>query len=229
MAVPGGKAARVIAGQIVRDITDESLARLPAEAELLKRYQVSRPSLREGMRLLEMYGVITLKPGPGGGAIVNQVASREFASTSSLYYNILGLTLRDLMQTRLHLEPLMARLAAERVKDGTSWDSAEDDAELDTQTARSNFHLAVARFAGDPILVLFAHALRDITLDVLHRERLPSVAGPELGISHDQIEEAIRNGQPMKSESLMREHVQAYLDYIQQNAPHLLNQVIDWA
>ena len=67
MKVVGRKTARLVAGQIVQDIGTEGLTRLPSEAELLERYEVSRPSLREALRILEMYGVISIRPGPGGG------------------------------------------------------------------------------------------------------------------------------------------------------------------
>lgn len=231
MALAGGKTARVVAGQIVRDITADGLTRLPAEADLIPRYGVSRPSLREAMRLLEMYGVITLKPGPGGGAIVNQVASREFAATTSLYFHVLGLTLQDLMNTRQRIEPLMARLAAEKVRAGSQWHPistlpTHDD---DPRTERPNFHLAVAKFAGDPILVLFAHALRDITVDVFGATRLPKVAAAELGVSHADIESSIEKGRPAKAEELMRRHTEDYTALLETHFPHLLSQVIDWS
>ncbi|WP_231743271.1 FadR/GntR family transcriptional regulator [Mycobacterium sp. GA-2829] len=230
MALAGGKAARVVAGQIVRDITAEKLARLPAESALLTRYGVSRPSLREAMRLLEMYGVITLKPGPGGGAVVNQVASQEFATSTSLYFHLLGLTVGDLLQTRLNLEPLMARMAAQKVKDGGVWQYTESDATPDdgSRVQRSEFHLAIAELAGDPILVLFAHALRDITVHALTEDRLRTVTMSDLTVSHEEIEAAIAAGQPAKAERLMRTHTQDFIELLRMHVPHLLKQVIDW-
>ncbi|MFG3525103.1 FadR/GntR family transcriptional regulator [Nocardia nova] len=228
MKVVGGKTARVVAGDIVRDITARGLERLPAESELLKKYKVSRPSLREALRMLEMHGVITLKPGPGGGAIVNPVAGEEFATSSSLYFHLLGLTLRDLLNTRLHLEPLMARLAAEAVAAGTPWVELDTAAENSSVADdHSNFHLSVAEFAGDPVLVLIGHAVRDITIDIFNEERVPSL-GDQLAISHTQIREAIAKGSAAKAEKLMRGHLEEYVSLLENNYPHLLNQVIDW-
>lgn len=230
MALAGGKAARVVAGQIVRDITSEGLSRLPQEAELLTKYGVSRPSLREAMRLLEMYGVITLKPGPGGGALVNRVASQEFAATTTLYFHVLGLTLADLMRTRIRLEPLMARLAADRVRAGKPWGPDPEDSSVpaDPREVRPNFHLAVAKHAGDPILLLFAHALRDITVDVFGDEKFAEMGGREGAVSHAEIADAIGRGRPARAEALMRTHTEDYLSLLEEHVPHLLKQVIDW-
>ena len=64
------KASERVAQEIVRDIVRRGLEtgdRLPLEAAMVEEYGVSRTSLREALRLLEVQGLISLKPGPGGG------------------------------------------------------------------------------------------------------------------------------------------------------------------
>ncbi|MEU2006672.1 FadR/GntR family transcriptional regulator [Rhodococcus sp. NPDC019627] len=222
MKVVGRKTARLVAGRIVQDIGDEGLSRLPSEAELLERYEVSRPSLREALRILEMYGVISIRPGPGGGTRVNQVASSQFASASSLYFHLLGLTLRNVLNTRLQVEPLMARLASERVKSGIPWDPEEADGD---NAESGSFHFSVARFTGDPILLLFADGLRSIYVDESADEKIPR---EELPVSHDQIADAIKSGDSEKAERLMRDHIRSYVDALEKNCPEVLDQVVDW-
>jgi DNA-binding FadR family transcriptional regulator len=221
----GKKAARVIAGQVVNDITAEHLDRLPSEAELLKRYPVSRPTLREALRILEMYGVISLKTGPGGGAIVNAVASHQFANSSSLYFHLLQLTLRDLMSTRTRLEPFMARLAAERVARG----------EIDAHAAAGNLavgdddvHVRIARLSGDPILLLVAQALRDIFSDKSTMERVRKDLAAAVSPSHAMVEKAVLSGAAYDAERLMREHLGDYISKVEEHYPNLLDEVIDW-
>jgi DNA-binding FadR family transcriptional regulator len=228
MKVVGRKTARLVAGRIVQDIVTEGLSRLPSEAELLERYGVSRPSLREALRILEMYGVISIRPGPGGGTRVNQVASSQFASASSLYFHLLGLTLRNVLNTRLQMEPLIARLASERVKSGASW--APDGAEGKEDAESGSFHLSVARFTGDPILLLFADGLRSIYVDESADEKIPREKIPrhEVTVSHDQIADAIRSGDSEKSERLMRDHIRSYFEALEKYCPEVLDQVVDW-
>ncbi|MBM3346797.1 MAG: FadR family transcriptional regulator, partial [Betaproteobacteria bacterium] len=65
----GVKAAVSVALDIARDITAQRLKagdKLPREAELLAHYGVSRASLREGVRILEVQGLLSIRPGPGG-------------------------------------------------------------------------------------------------------------------------------------------------------------------
>ena len=64
------KTAMIVARRIVRDIDRLSLQpgdKLPPERVMLEEYQVGRGTLRESLRFLELQGIISLKPGPGGG------------------------------------------------------------------------------------------------------------------------------------------------------------------
>jgi GntR family transcriptional repressor for pyruvate dehydrogenase complex len=63
------KTAMIVARRIVRDIDRLSLGpgdKLPPERVMLEEYQVGRGTLRESLRFLELQGIISLKPGPGG-------------------------------------------------------------------------------------------------------------------------------------------------------------------
>lgn len=62
------KAAERTAQRIVQDIAERDLAagdRLAPEATMLKTYKVSRGTLREALRLLEVQGLVVMKSGPG--------------------------------------------------------------------------------------------------------------------------------------------------------------------
>src|SRR5215204_5074996 len=76
------KVSEVVAREILSEITEQDLqpgAKLGPESEMLERYDIGRSSLREALRILEVYGVITIKPGPGGGPVVRRLSSRDFA------------------------------------------------------------------------------------------------------------------------------------------------------
>ena len=93
------KTAEHVALAIVHDIVAGGMAtgdRLPSEAAMLTQYRVSRSSLREGLRLLEVQGLITLKPGPVGGAVVGTVDPRNLARISTLYLHLGGAHYREL-------------------------------------------------------------------------------------------------------------------------------------
>src|SRR5687768_6499818 len=76
------KTSEVVAMQIVRDIVDRGLVegdRLPLEAAMVRQYRVSRASLREALRLLEVQGLISLRPGRGGGPAVGAADPQHLA------------------------------------------------------------------------------------------------------------------------------------------------------
>ncbi|QHE72452.1 hypothetical protein GFS60_06093 [Rhodococcus sp. WAY2] len=83
----------------------------------------------------------------------------------------------------------------------------------------------MARFTGDPILLLFADGLRSIYVDESADEKIPR---EELPVSHDQIADAIKSGDSEKAERLMRDHIRSYVDALEKNCPEVLDQVVDW-
>src|SRR5579863_6955728 len=108
-----------ISETIARDILDDIVVRkllpgtmLSSEAVMLDRYGVGRASLREALRLLEIYGLIKIKPGPRGGPVVAEVTSSDLGRSATFYFHAVGATFADLLSARLAIEPMMAGLAA---------------------------------------------------------------------------------------------------------------------
>ena len=61
--------AEHVAEQLLERIIDSRLkpgSTFSTEAELLEQFNVSRPTLRESLKLLESQGVLERRPGPGG-------------------------------------------------------------------------------------------------------------------------------------------------------------------
>ena len=113
------KVAEKVAKLIIADIIENDLQPgmvLPSEALMLEQYEVGRASLREAIRLLEVYGVLRIKAGPRGGPVIRQLRVQDFGRSASLHFQLRGGTINDLLEGRLVLEPMMARMAAERIE-----------------------------------------------------------------------------------------------------------------
>lgn len=111
------KTAELIAthlrGQIVRGEL-KSGQTLPPETQLMEQYGVSRPTLREAFRILEVESLISVRRGSRGGA---QVMTPDPAVTTravGLLLQINGTTIGDVYQARMVAEPACARLLAKR-------------------------------------------------------------------------------------------------------------------
>jgi DNA-binding FadR family transcriptional regulator len=114
------KTAALTARRIVSDIEDEHLKpgdRLPSERLMLEQYAVSRGTLREALRFLELQGVISLRPGPGGGPMLEEPEAWHLATTLVLALQFRDAPFRVILEARQALEPLMAALAASKISE----------------------------------------------------------------------------------------------------------------
>ena len=84
---------------------------------MLERYQTGRGTLREALRFLEFQGVLTLKPGPGGGPILLKPDAGNLSSTLVLLMQMNQAPFKEIVQVRSAIEPMISMLAAEVMTD----------------------------------------------------------------------------------------------------------------
>src|SRR4051794_2304100 len=109
------KTSESVARDIVHDIVEQQLETgdsLPSEAVMLEHYGVSRESLREALRLLEVQGLISIRRGPGGGPIVGTVDPANLGRVSTLFFYMSGATYDELFEAWVIGDSVMAELAA---------------------------------------------------------------------------------------------------------------------
>src|SRR4051794_14541226 len=109
------KTSESVARDIVHDIVEQQLETgdsLPSEAVMLEHYGVSRESLREALRLLEVQGLISIRRGPGGGPIVGTVDPANLGRVSTLFFYMAGATYRELFEAWVVGESTLAEMAA---------------------------------------------------------------------------------------------------------------------
>ncbi|MCT2584214.1 FadR/GntR family transcriptional regulator [Actinophytocola gossypii] len=231
----GDKVSEAIARDIVRRIGAEGMApgtQLPPEAKMLEEYRVGRGSLREALRILEVHGLISIKPGPRGGPTVDQVHTRNFGRMASLYFQMEGMTFRELLEARSIMEPMLARAAAERHEPGLADELARFDGvvrgEDEYLRLAGDFHELVAVLSGNRILALFGQSLADVLRDRLHDALFPKSRRREILGVHSDIGRAIVAGDGDLAERLMRAHMEDYVAQVKRRHPGLVQEVVDW-
>ncbi|ADP81317.1 regulatory protein GntR HTH [Pseudofrankia inefficax] len=115
MAVP--RVAEAVAGVLRSRIVNGELADgdlLPKQDDLMAEFGIARASLREVMRILETEGLVTVRRGNIGGAVVHAPDAGGAAYQLGLVMQSHRVTLADVSTALLNLEPLCARLAAGR-------------------------------------------------------------------------------------------------------------------
>ena len=234
------KVSEVVARSIVQDIASRDLqpgTMLPPESVMLERYRVGRASLREGLRILEIQGLITIKPGPGGGPVVGQANSRDFGRMATLHYQAVGATFRELVEARLIIEPLMAGLAAAtrnrqlldelRIMSDRTREGLQDDFEY--SSSASDFHGAMAGASGNRILDLFGKSLKDAYSERIRSSFIfPLEARQRVQEDHEAIIAAIEEGDADKARKLMTEHMEEFAGFVAERYPGLMDEVVDW-
>lgn len=193
--------------------------RLPSERDLAAALQISRPTLREAVRVLSEAGVLEVRTGSTGGIFVasDYVPLALLRSKSDLRLGEVA----GVLEARRLIEPRVAQLAAvnareddfahlQRILDAHKALLAEGDVldnedrflQLDTQ-----FHLRIARATGNSTIVsLMRNLLRrlEIARDIALHE--PPVAQEVIDI-HERTLAAIRSADHDRIERVMDEHL----------------------
>jgi DNA-binding FadR family transcriptional regulator len=233
------KTSEAVARDVVHDIVTAGLKPgdgLPAEAAMLEQYRVSRESLREGLRLLEVQGLITIRRGPGGGPMVGTVDPANLGRVSTLFYHLAGATYRELFEAWVFAESLLAERAARhpdaalrKERMAPYQDGASDDEPIDEYVqSHAGFHVAVGSLASNRVLEL---SLLTMGLIVSHHVPLaydPRALRATLNREHHAIADAIVAGRPKRAQELMRAHIQAVADITTEAMGPLVEDFIEW-
>ncbi len=229
------KASERVALDIVHDIVAQGLQagdRLPLEAAMVEQYDVSRASLREALRLLEVQGLIRLKPGPGGGPVVGSVKASHLARTATLYFHLDSSTYGQLMATQVLLEPLCAQLAARNPESRDAmtpfFDVPDIESEVSYRAHTSAFHNEVYRLSANPVLALVTSAITSIVADHVVATMDPVELREAIVDEHAALARAIARGHADRAARLMAAHFQAQYDYYGAYWPSRLHELIEW-
>ena len=149
------------------EIADGSI--LPKEDQLLLEFPVSKPSLREAMRILEAEGLLRVRRGKLGGAVVRRPNAVNVAYTVGLVLGSQEVGLSDVGNALLQVEPACVGLCAQRADRGTAVVpqlrrvhaeavEAVEDLLLVTSASR-RFHESLVSLCGNQTMIILAGAL----------------------------------------------------------------------
>lgn len=220
------KASDVLAGELRERILSGELVEgtpLPAERELVRQTQMSRATVREALRILEVQNLVRVKAGRAGGAFVQRPTTKSMANSVSMLIRGRHIKLVDLMETREALEPFCAELAARNRTDEdlTRLDRANEaiadpTADLD-QFLRANldWHVGVAMASHNELLIGFMIALSQaIYAGTENAAFVDTEVRMVTGQAHRAITTAIRHRDATAAGRRMRRHVHTYADAV---------------
>jgi len=195
--------------------------RLPPERELAERFGLSRNTVREALRALEMSGLLELRKGATGGAFIREGQSDAVISGFNDLYRLGYILPDDLAEARLIVGTEIARLACQRATeeelaalddnlDASDIAAAKGDDALRLQV-NLNFHALMARAARNPVLIILIDALNDIHQRLL-RVMIPA-ENTQIVAARRRIVCYLRDRDEDGAVSALREHLIALRKY----------------
>jgi DNA-binding FadR family transcriptional regulator len=216
-------------GQIIRQLEQAILRgnlavgdKLPSERELQGMLEVSRNTLREGLRVLEQKGLVEIRKGRKGGIFVKEISAGPMSESLELFVRSQRVTMEDISEFRQDLEGLLACRAAEKAGAAGVGQLLSLLAQAETAAAvgpgqwevvmelDKEIHLTLARIGGNPVHCFFLQTVHNnlhyghISALLPRDEAMVASTLAELKV----IIEAVAAGDGERAERLTRLHVQ---------------------
>lgn len=172
------KLAHIVADRLRRRIVTGELkpgSNLPSEAQLMEQFRISRPALREALRVLEAEALISIGRGTRSGATILEPSMESVAQYGTFYLVANGTTLTEIHEARSLIEPSVVALLAQApdqariaqlrqcVASGRAALAAEDFKRA--MLAANEFHELLIHFSDNKALALLVGLLHDVAVD----------------------------------------------------------------
>ncbi len=189
--------------------------KLPAERDLAVRLTVSRTALREALRALEQAGLVSIRKGPSGGAFIREPDHGLVRTSLGTLIELGRVSMHDLTEARLIVEPMLARLAATR-RTRRDLRALADTIEREKREGHVSgspihhyqFHRILARAAKNPVIESTLNAVIDLLIGLLDlRARRRQEIARDTAF-HRRLLAVIDAGDAGQAEKVMRQHIE---------------------
>lgn len=220
------RVAEIVASRLRDEILSGRLKEgdvLPSQESLFQEFGVSPPALREAIHILETDGLISVRRGNVGGAVINRPSAARTAHMIGMVLQTRASTPADVSEALLHLEPICAGMCASR-EDRMTEVVPHLQAEIDLQTEQFDdlsryvpnarrFHEALVSRCGNEPMILLIGSLEVIWSthessvwsddDVNHKTMRAALR------DHQRLLDAIRDGNSNRAVRLAQDHLAA--------------------
>ena len=172
------KVSQNIVDQIRKAIFNGTLKpgdKLPSDKELIDNFGVSKGSVREALRSLEVLGLLEIRKGALGGAFVTEVDTKKAKQGFSNFFVFRDLSLENLFDVRLILEAHIAENAASVITGDDlhrleqnlqeTRDALQNDLPLNYREKEIAFHLIIANATRNPLFIFLLDYVETLLLD----------------------------------------------------------------
>lgn len=170
--------------------------KLPSERELSEQFNVSRTSVREGLRVLEMFGLIEARHGEGN--FINNDFENSLLEPLSVLYLLLGSKAEEVMELRKIIEPKTAALAAKYITEEQMRELREIADELnnteDVEVSASLdkiFHYKIIQASGNQLISTMMFSISSLIEDYIENSKVHTSNKTIIKNQHEEILRAL--------------------------------------
>ncbi|MCP4023217.1 MAG: FadR family transcriptional regulator [Desulfobacteraceae bacterium] len=197
--------------------------RLPAERELKDMFNTSRGTLREALRVLEQKGLIEIKLGVSGGAIVKQIDAEPIIESLALLIRSGEISPHHLAEFRMKLEGGLVELATNRAtKEEINemealWQQAKDCYDREDfesfLKADEKMHTMLGKMTKNPVFRFIQKTIHD-NIHEYYDEYLAMDKDRTMENLNDfeKIIQAIKNKDDQTASAIIQDHVKRFSD-----------------
>ncbi|HKN94565.1 MAG TPA: FCD domain-containing protein [Thermoleophilaceae bacterium] len=228
--MPRTDSSRHVATEIRRYVDRKGLKpgdRIGTEQELAAQFGVSRPTLREGLRLLAGNYLIRSTQGRGGGIFVastpNEGIGRNISDSVAAMLATESVSFCELLEARIVLEVPVAGLAAAAATEKTAdaldgfieQASKAEPGDKVFNAADTAFHETLAKATGNDLLMAFMRWVLDVLQPSLIKHVGARTSKRSIIAQHRAIAAAVRANDVEGAEQAMRRHLDYLVDVLQ--------------
>jgi GntR family transcriptional repressor for pyruvate dehydrogenase complex len=219
-SVKSNKISEHIIEQIRKAIFEGGLKpgdKLPAEKELINTFHVSKVTLREALRSLEILGFLEIRKGASGGAFVIEVDMKTARDSFTNFLLFKNLSLSNLSEVRLILEPYIAEKAARTItKEGLrKLEKLNEECEyilkrdipIESRKNEIEYHRTIGSVTGNPILMFILDFVENLLIDTKEILKPSKEFSQRVLSAHKRIYKALAEGDPKRARGEMVKHV----------------------
>ncbi|MFP3979048.1 FadR/GntR family transcriptional regulator [Marinobacter sp. KMM 10035] len=196
--------------------------RLPNERELMEQFQCSKGTVREALKSLEVQGLISIRTGPNGGAVLEPV---PYEKASELLRNFLHFEQPsgpEIYALRTLVEPEIAALATPHLSEEDlanlasliahcKADPETFEERIEQRIAELDFHVLLAKRCGNAMLAFIGRFVNDMIRDLVIFKKSALPEQREFSCAnlayHQELLEAFRTKDAKAARRLMHEHM----------------------
>ncbi len=193
--------------------------RLPSEHELAEKFEVSRPTIREALKILAARNLTRSRRGPSGGTFVKKPTQEEvreiISNTTTMLINSGELDFQSFHEARYEFETFCCRLAAERRKP-VHLEKMKAECEIQKNPTTSHedfchsdvrFHRIIVDATDNPLIKLIIDPVFDALQPIFNMAIYRYRDRDRIVSQHKQIHAALENHEGDKAVEVMMEQL----------------------